>query len=438
MKNIFLFFSAAIILAFPSNLKAEKLFNKKTFTLSNGLTVIINENHRAPIVTQMIWYKTGSIDDPLGKTGTAHLLEHLMFKGTKSISSGDFSKIISKNGGKENAFTSYNYTSYFQNIAKDRLELAMFLEADRMGNLNFSEQNFLLEKDVVIEERLLRIDNDPSALLLEQMNKVLWGDHPYSRPIIGTQKDFASISSTDIKDFYKEHYSPDNAILVLSGDITIDEAIPLVEKYYGKIAPSRKPLEKRIFTAPLNLKTEIKMKSPIVKVKSLTKSFITPSFISEDKHLAPAFDILTEILGAEKLGKYYKILIESNLASSYDCTYNGFVEDKGSLNISVIANSDIDLSAINNILEQDIDITKADVKAAKKRLVSGMEYLIDNPETTANLLGKFAILGLSAEYIETYPKMIMDVPYKQVIEAYKLLKNYPMITTYLTPEGIED
>ena len=196
------------------------IFNADSFMLSNGLQVVVIENHRAPVVTQMMWYKTGSIDDPLGKSGIAHLLEHMMFKGTAAVPDGEFSKIIARNGGTENAFTSLDYTAYYQNIARDRLELVMFLESDRMKNLRFLQKDFDPELEVVKEERLMRTENNPAALLNERRNSALWGEHPYGRPVIGTKKELSALTLNDVKRFYRTHYAPDNAVLVVAGDIT--------------------------------------------------------------------------------------------------------------------------------------------------------------------------------------------------------------------------
>lgn len=214
-----------------------KIFDMEEFRLDNGLQVIVIPNRKAPIVRQMVWYKVGSVDEALGKGGTAHLLEHLMFRGTKKVKNSDFNAIIARNGGESNAFTAQDFTAYYETTDVSRLELAMALEADRMENLDFSKKAFDKERDVVFQERMQVVENNPSSYFGESLRRVLWQQHPYSRPISGSPEEIKSISRADVMDFYRRYYAPNNAILVLSGDIEPKTAKLLAEKYFGKVKP---------------------------------------------------------------------------------------------------------------------------------------------------------------------------------------------------------
>jgi len=214
------------------------VFNPETFTLDNGMQVVVITNRRAPVVTHHVWYRIGSSDSPLGKSGLPHFHEHLMFKATEELASGEFSKEVAKNGGNDNAFTGPDYTGYFQTIARDRLELVMKMEADRMTNLVLAEDEVLRERDVVLEERSQRVDNNPSARFAEQMNAAQFLHHPYGMPVIGWRHEIEVYSREDSLDFYRTWYAPNNAVLLVAGDIDAEELKPLAEKYYGGI-PAR-------------------------------------------------------------------------------------------------------------------------------------------------------------------------------------------------------
>ena len=217
------------------------------FKLNNGLQVLVIPDHRAPVVTQMVWYKVGAADEPPGSSGIAHFLEHLMFKGTDLIPTGQFSKTIAKNGGEDNAFTNHDVTAYFQRVAKDRLPKVMEMEADRMANLRLSEQDVATERDVILEERRSRVDNDPGSILQEQMMAALYTNHPYGIPIIGWEHEIRALDREDAFSFYRRFYAPNNALLVIAGDVEPDEVRKLAEATFGKIAPSG--LRQRPFAA---------------------------------------------------------------------------------------------------------------------------------------------------------------------------------------------
>ena len=217
------------------------LFNPEKFTLENGMRVVVIPDHRAPVVTHMVWYMVGAADDPPGKSGIAHFLEHLMFKGTAQVPPGEFSKIVARNGGRDNAFTSQDYTGYVQSVAADKLELVMRLEADRAANLVLTEAVVDPEREVVLEERRSRTDNEPSAILSEQLAAAQFLAQPYGVPVIGWEHEIRTLTKDDALDFYRTYYVPNNAILVVAGDVTAAQVRPLAEKYYGALAAGQPP-----------------------------------------------------------------------------------------------------------------------------------------------------------------------------------------------------
>ena len=240
----------AVLVAGKGQISEAAVFNPETFTLDNGMQVVVITNRRAPVVTHHVWYRIGSSDSPPGKSGLPHFHEHLMFKATKDLASGEFSKEVARNGGNENAFTGPDYTGYFQTIAKDRLELVMRMEADRMTNLVLAEDEVLRERDVVLEERSMRVDNNPSARFSEQMNAAQFLHHPYRMPVIGWRHEIEAYTREDSLEFYRTWYAPNNAILLVAGDIDAAELKPLAEKYYGSIPAREIPERVRVQEPP--------------------------------------------------------------------------------------------------------------------------------------------------------------------------------------------
>ncbi len=228
----------------PSHHAVATKSRARSFTLDNGMDVVVIPDHRAPIVSHMVWYRVGGADEPEGASGIAHFLEHLMFKGTEKIAAGEFSKIVARYGGTDNAFTSQDVTAYYQDVAKDRLPLVMEMESDRMRNLQLAEKDVLTERDVILEERRMRVDNDPAAKLSEQMDAVLYANHPYGAPVIGWEHEIAALSREDALAFYRRFYAPNNAILVVAGDVEPDAVLALARDTYGKL-PKVPEIEQR-------------------------------------------------------------------------------------------------------------------------------------------------------------------------------------------------
>ena len=267
------------------------------FRLDNGMEVVVIEDHRAPVVTQMIWYRVGSADEPWGHSGIAHFFEHLMFKATGDIADGAFSKIIAANGGSDNAFTSYDYTAYYQRIAADRLGLVMEMEADRMRNLVLTDEVVATERDVILEERNQRTDNSPQGLFAEQMSAALYMNHPYGVPVIGWRHEIEQLNLADAQAFYARYYAPDNAILVVAGDVTPAAVRALAETHYGPLQPSGRPPEARPQEPPQLAPRRLEMRDPRVRQPFVRRVYLVPSYDPSNPREAAALSILSDVLG---------------------------------------------------------------------------------------------------------------------------------------------
>ena len=254
------------------------MFDAKEFYLKNCLRVIVIPNHKAPIVTQMLWYKVGSADENLGEGGMAHLLEHLMFRGTKKVGREEYNKVIQVNGINGNAFTSKDFTVYYQSMDISRLELAMFLEADRMHNLNLTKENFELERDIVFQERKQMVDNNPSSPFSENLRVLMWGQHPYARPVTGQPEEIKQLQLEKLEEFYRQYYTPNNAILVLAGDVEFEMAKKLVEKYYGEINEFEIGEKLRFPVVKKYGETRLNMELPNINSMRIVNSWIVPSY----------------------------------------------------------------------------------------------------------------------------------------------------------------
>ncbi len=426
--NAFFFLVIYAVLPLPA-------FAASVFTLSNGMKVFLEENHRAPVVTQTIFYQAGSRNEPEGKSGVAHLLEHMMFKGTKNFPDGYFSAEIAKLGGRENAYTDKDMTAYHQSISKEHLPLIMKLEADRMQNLQFSPKSFASEKQVVLEERLLRYENSPASLLAEQMNLALFGHNPYGRPTIGFKDEIATLSAEDIKDFYQTYYRPGNAFLVYSGDLTAKELLPLAEKYYGalKNPPKTNLIPRNDTEQPQSFTQEITFRHPLVK-----QPILMLSILNQNPDLMYPAEVLAEIIGEESIGKLYlSLVLDKEIALSASASFNRQKYLSGTFNITIIPQKISDIPQIKKELSQikNLKITEKDLKKAKKRIISSLIYLKDDILSQANDLGNAIALGDSFDEYQSRTEKISAVTLPEVQKALTGLftDTAPMVQGVLLP-----
>jgi zinc protease len=403
----------------------QKLFDAKTFTLANGLQVVVIENHRVPVVSQMVWYKVGAADEPAGKSGIAHLLEHLMFKGTETLKPKEFSRTVARHGGQDNAFTSSDYTAYYENIAAENLELVMTLEADRMRHLVLDKENVETERAVVYEERLTRTENEPSSLLSERLENALWVSHPYRNPVIGWPDELLALTREDALDFYRRWYAPNNAIVVISGDVTVPQVKALAEKIYGPLERGPEITRSRPTTLPPPAQVRVELHHAQVSQPTWRQMSIAPSYATaQDPAQVYALQVLSELLGGGATSRLYRALvIDHKLAAAAGSYYSPRAVDWGTFGLYFTPRPGADLAAGEAAMRAEIakllaqGVTDEEVEEAKMRLRAGVIYARDGLQGAANTLGMALATGGTLDQVEYWPSHIAEVSTAQVMEA---------------------
>ncbi|SOC20698.1 M16 family metallopeptidase [Thalassospira xiamenensis] len=432
---------AAILMILSPHLAGAAVFSPQTMTLDNGMQVVLVENHRAPVVTHMVWYKVGSADETEGVSGIAHFLEHLMFKGTKDIAPGDFSKIVARNGGNDNAFTSWDYTGYFQNIARDRLEMVMKMEADRMQNLQLTDDVVLPERDVIIEERRSRIDNNPGALLGEQMRAALYMAHPYGRSIIGWLNEMETLGTDDALAFYHKWYAPNNAILVVAGDITMDQLKPLAEKYYGAIPAGDVASRQRVKEPTQHAPRKVTLTDPRVGQASMSRYYLAPSYNSENADQAAPLEVLSEILGSGTTSRFFRsLVVDQSTATSAGTFYDPVAVDLASFGLYAVPRDGVELADLEKAVDAEIakvvenGVTEEELTRAKQKLLDSAVFARDSLSAAARTLGEALAVGLTVDQVESWPDRINAVTIEQVNAAAKsVFDDKRSVTGWLQP-----
>ncbi len=424
-------------------LSSEKPAQKASkFTLDNGLDVVVIPDHRAPVVTQMVWYKVGAADEPPGSSGIAHFLEHLMFKGTDTIPAGQFSKIIARKGGDDNAFTSQDVTAYFQRVAKDRLASVMEMEADRMANLRLTENDVKTERDVILEERRSRVDNDPSSLLQEQMMAALYRNHPYGTPVIGWDHEIAQLDREDALTFYKRFYAPDNAILIVAGDVDPDEVAVLAKETFGKIPGNGKPIARERPAEPEHdASVTVTLEDPRAGRTTVQRLYIAPSYASGQPSEAEALDLLARIMANGSTGRIYKsLVVDKHVAASAGGWYSDSGIDHGRIGFYAIAGEDdtpeeMD-AAIDDVIEEvrENGVTQAELDRARAGLLAEYIYTSDSISRMARQYGWRLAVGMDVDDVEEWPDRIRAVTADDIRKvARKYLVDENSVTGILTP-----
>lgn len=416
-----------------------KIFDMEEFRLDNGLQVIVIPNRKAPIVRQMVWYKVGSVDEALGKGGTAHLLEHLMFRGTKKVKNSDFNAIIARNGGESNAFTAQDFTAY----TKQRMSAVWnwpWRWRPTDGKSGFQQKAFDKERDVVFQERMQVVENNPSSYFGESLRRVLWQQHPYSRPISGSPEEIKSISRADVMDFYRRYYAPNNAILVLSGDIEPKTAKLLAEKYFGKVKPRPVGAKADFPKLDRHFAGRLEMKLPQIKTVRLTKSYIAPSFNTSREAVYPLL-VLSAYLGEGETSKLYKkLVLEEKNALGVSVAYDFASRSYGGFSISAMPKEDVDAKAFETALDKAVkealaEISVEEIEKTKGKMLAGQVYLRDNPNDAAYIAGSMAAVGMSVEDIENHADNIRKVSAVDVRKAAKNLFGRAInVTGVIKPE----
>lgn len=408
--------------------------NVSSFTLDNGLEVVVIPDHRAPVVTHMVWYKVGSADEAPGKSGIAHFLEHLMFKGTKTHPQGEFDRVVAENGGQQNAFTANDYTGYFQRIAREHLGLMMEYESDRMANLVLTEDLVSPERQVVLEERASRIDNNPGAQLGEIVSSALFVNHPYSVPIIGWEDEIKQLTLDDAIDFYDQYYTPNNAILVVAGDIEEDEVRTLAEATYGKIARrAEPPVRDRPKVQKLLGERVVTLSNDRVQQPSTQKSWIVPSELTAKKDESLALSVLSNILGGGATSRLYKTLVvEDQIATSAGAWYSGTDRDDTRFIVYASPRGDTTLDDLQEALQREINkiaengVEEKELDRAKRNVLAEVIYAQDSQSYLARTFGSALATGATIEDVQTWPARMQDVTSDDVKAA---------AAKYLTGQG---
>ncbi|MEZ5774077.1 MAG: pitrilysin family protein [Hyphomicrobiaceae bacterium] len=409
--------------------------------LDNGLQVVVIPDHRAPIVNHMVWYKVGGADEPPGESGIAHFLEHLMFKGTEQIPVGEFSKIIARNGGQDNAFTNNDVTAYYQSVARERLPLVMQMEADRMVNLRLDEKDVLTERDVILEERRMRVDNNPSSILSEQMMAALYLNHPYRIPVIGWQHEIAALSRANALAYYRRFYAPNNAILVVAGDVEPDEVMQLARDTYGKIpanpdvARAKRPTEPHA-VAP----RRVDLTDPRAGQPTFERDYQAPSYSTAKPGEAEAIDLLVKVLASGPTSRLYKALVVGERkAASVGGYFTSTGLDGARISLYAIAAPDATLEDVEASIDRVIaevvrdGITEAELERAKRSYIADYVYEADSLTNLARRYGWGLATGQTIEDIEAWPDRIRAVTLEDIMKATAYLDVRDSVTGFLRP-----
>jgi len=386
-----------------------------TFSLSNGMQVVVIPDHRVPVVTHMVWYRAGAADDPWGTSGIAHFLEHLMFKSTKKIKSGEFTRIITGIGGRDNAQTTHDTTFYFQRVAKEHLRRVMELEADRMLNLRLVDDEVRTERDVIREERRSSVDANPVRILDEQMMAALYTNHPYGRPSLGWTEEMSKLTRRDAATYYKRFYAPNNAILVVAGDVTPEEVRPLAQATYGRnkpagaFPPRMRPKEPVPLVARRVHLEDARAGSP-----TLLRYYLTPSYPSARPGEAESLALLARIIGGDDASRLYKRLVAENLASAAGADYIGDGLDSGRMAFVALPLPGVPLEKVEAALDATIaevrekGVTQDELERAKSTLEARSVFDSDNQMTLARRYGEGIALGRSVADIDGVPATIQS------------------------------
>ncbi len=445
-RGFFLFALALNALALPA-LAGPVSFS----TLENGMDVVVIEDRRAPVVVHMVWYRVGAADEPPLKSGIAHFLEHLMFKGTTSQAPGEFSATVEANGGRDNAFTSWDYTGYFQRIAADRLDQMMKMEADRMVNLNFPESEWLPERAVILEERGQVLESSAGAQFNEALYATLFKAHPYGTPIIGWRHEMEELTGEDAMAFYRRHYAPNNAILVIAGDVDTDAALALAQEHYGKIPanPDVGPVARAVEPPHLG-ERRVTFEDPRVGTPIVSRVHLAPIRRSGDQSEAAALQMLAAVLGGSATTSVLnrKLNFEQGIALQAWASYSGTARDYGTFTVGLAPVEGVTLDdaeaaldvAIDEFLREGVDVGQFD--RVRRQIRASEIYALDSAQGRARQYGVGLSVGLTIEDIDGWIAALDAVTPEQVMAAAELLRDRRAavtghMTRPATPEVIQ-
>lgn len=421
----------------------------ESFVLDNGLQVVVLPDHRAPVVTQMVWYRAGSADEQPGVSGIAHFLEHLMFKGTTTHPAGVYSNAVSDIGGEENAFTSYDYTAYYQQVPSQSLEQMMEFEADRMENLVLSDEAVLPERNVILEERRQRIDNDPGSQLQEAVQAAMYQNSHYGIPIIGWRHEMEKLSKDDAIAWYDKFYTPNNATLIVAGDVTTGEVRDLAEKTFGKVKrraesedrATLRPTEPEPLAARTVTLTDARVTQP-----TLQRAYLVPSDTTAEPGEAEALDVLADVLGGGTTSRLYRALVVDQAVAAGVGAYNaGTALKEGQFGVYGTPRGGADIAKIETSIDAEIEkllkdgITPEELERAKNRVRKQVVYERDSQTALARRYGAAISTGRTIADVDSYPDRIEKVTVENVAAvARKYLQPKRSVTGYLLPAAPTD
>ncbi len=419
---------ACLAFALPASVKAmdEQV---TSFMLDNGMQVVVVQDDRAPVVTHMVWYKAGSADEPKGSSGVAHFLEHLLFKATDTLASGELSAVVSANGGRDNAFTSFDFTAYFQRVAADRLGLMMQMEADRMRNIRLTESDIATERNVVIEERNQRTENNPRALFGEQLSAVQYHNHRYGVPIIGWMHEIETLDMDDAISFYNTYYYPNNAILVVSGDVTPQEVERLANEHYGPI-PANPDLPERLRTEepPQTAERRLYFRDARVSQSYVSRSYLAPERDPGDQKTAAALTVLAEVLGGGQTSYLTeKLQFEQQKAVYSGSFYRGTSLDDTTFDVVIVPTPGVSLEEAESALDAAIEqfmvdgVTDEQLDRIKMQVRASEIYARDDVSGIANRYGRALTSGLTVADVQAWPDILQSITNDDVMAAAELV-----------------
>jgi zinc protease len=414
----------------------------ETFTLPNGLQVVVLPSRRAPIVTQMLVYRVGSADETFGRTGIAHFLEHMMFKGTGVLAASEFSRTVARNGGRDNAFTDFDMTGYHQTIAADRLELVMRMEADRMVNLRILDSELKPEREVVLEERRMRVDNVPAELLNEAASEQLFGRHkPYAMPTVGYVDDVKKLSVNDLTAFYRRFYTPNNAALIVTGDVTADAVAKLAAKYYGPIAGRKVEPRRRPAEGGTGLPQKIVRADARVAEPRWNRDFLAPSYrVGETRH-ANALQVLSRLFGGSETSRLSRALVaDGKIALSASADYGAASLGLTSFGINVHPARGRSVAEIEAAVATEMkrvldgDVGADEVERMQNQLLAAAIYSQDSLGSGPRIYGRVLATGGTVADIDDWPQRIAAVRVEDVVAAARhVWRDEASVTSLLTP-----
>jgi zinc protease len=418
--------------------------NAVELTLANGMQVVVIPDHRAPVVTHMVWYRVGAADETAGQSGIAHFLEHLMFKGTAKHPGEEFRNRVAAIGGDENAFTSSDYTAYYQRVAKENLGEMMDFEADRMTHLVLTDAVVATERDVVLNERRDRIERNPDAILNEAMLRVLYLNHPYGRPVIGWNHEILDLDRATALDFYRRYYTPNNAILVVAGDTTPEDVRRLAEATYGKIPgrPDAVRAARPVEPPPVGPRT-VTVRDEKVREPQIQTAYVVPSAVTAAPGEAEALSLLGEILGGGATSRFYDQLVRGEGAATYaGAHYQSNGVDDTRFIVYGLPKPGIDLRDFETRMQaviadlQENGVTEEELARAKRSAVAQAVYSLDNQVQLANIVGQALTVGLTLKDVQDWPAGIQAVSVADVqAVAKKYLRPDAAVTGYLEPNA---